>query len=161
MTAEELEKIVARYEMQCLGLKESFNVECIETACAFTNAQGGFIVIGVDSDGNPLKRQLRFEGLRDYENKISTATEPSVAVDAEKVEFRGREVVRRMRNLKRSRTSNRSIGTYCRRVCPNLEDVWSVAEKGRQEIWRMGGIDVNDPKQDAMLTKSELRELVA
>ena len=93
MTAEELEKIVARHEMQCLELKESFNIECIETACAFTNAQGGFIVIGVDNDGNPSKHQLRFEGLRDYENKISTATEPSVAVDAEKVEFRCREVV--------------------------------------------------------------------
>ena len=62
MTAEELGKIIARHEMQCLELKESFNVECIETACAFTNAHGGFIVIGVDNDGNPSKRQLRFEG---------------------------------------------------------------------------------------------------
>ena len=35
MTAEELEKIVTRHEMQWLELKESFNVECIETACAF------------------------------------------------------------------------------------------------------------------------------
>ena len=93
MTSEELETIVCNHEMQRLELKESFGVECIETACAFTNAQGGFIVIGVDNDGNPSKCQLRGEGLRDYENKISTATEPSVAVDAEKVEFRGREVV--------------------------------------------------------------------
>jgi len=93
MTSEELEAIVRKHEMQRLELKESFSTECIETACAFTNAQGGFIVIGVDNDGNPSKRQLRFEGLRDYENKISTATEPCVAVDAEKVEFRGREVV--------------------------------------------------------------------
>lgn len=35
MTEEELEKIVARREMQCLELKESFNAECIETVCAF------------------------------------------------------------------------------------------------------------------------------
>ncbi len=35
MNAEELEKIVARHEMQWLELKESFNVECIETACVF------------------------------------------------------------------------------------------------------------------------------
>ena len=35
MNAEGLEKIVARHEMKCLELKESFNVECIETACAF------------------------------------------------------------------------------------------------------------------------------
>ena len=93
MTLEELDTIVRKHEMQRLELKESFSTECIETACAFTNAQGGFIVIGVDNDGNPSKNQLRFEGLRDYENKISTATEPCVAVDAEKVEFRGREVV--------------------------------------------------------------------
>ena len=93
MTSEELETIVGKHEMQRLELKESFGTECIETACAFTNAQGGFIVIGVDNDGNPSKHQLRFEGLRDYENKISTATEPSVAVDAEKVDFRGCEVV--------------------------------------------------------------------
>jgi predicted HTH transcriptional regulator len=93
MTAEEPEKIAARHEMQCLELKESFNIECIETACAFTNAHGGFIVIGVDNDGNPSKHQLRFEGLRDYENKVATATEPSVAVDAEKLEFGGHDVI--------------------------------------------------------------------
>jgi hypothetical protein len=32
MTAEELEKIIARHEMQCLELKESFHVECIDLA---------------------------------------------------------------------------------------------------------------------------------
>ena len=79
MTSEELETIVCKHEMQRLELKESFGVECIETACAFTNAQGGFIVIGVDNDGNPSKHQLRGEGLRDYENKISTATEPNAS----------------------------------------------------------------------------------
>ena len=35
MNAEELEKIVARHEMQSLELKESFNAECIEIAGAF------------------------------------------------------------------------------------------------------------------------------
>ena len=93
MTTEELESVVARHEMQQLELKESFDVECIETACAFANAGGGFVVIGVDDHGTPSKHQLRREGLRDYENKISTATEPSVAVDAEKVMFAGREVI--------------------------------------------------------------------
>ena len=40
MTTEELEKIVTRHEMQCLEVKESFNVECIETACAFSLHEG-------------------------------------------------------------------------------------------------------------------------
>ena len=69
MTIEELETIVRKHEMQCLELKESFGMECIETACAFTNSQGGFIIIGIDNNGQPSKHQLRFEGLRDYENK--------------------------------------------------------------------------------------------
>lgn len=93
MTTEELESVVSRHEMQSLELKESFNVECIETACAFANAGGGFLVIGVDDSGEPSRHELRGESLRDYENKISTATEPSVAVDAEKVVFKSREVV--------------------------------------------------------------------
>ena len=70
MTSEELESIVRKHEMQRLELKESFGVECIETACAFANAAGGFVVIGVDNDGNPSTHQLRGEGLRDYENEI-------------------------------------------------------------------------------------------
>ena len=93
MTAEELERTIAKREMSRLELKESFGAECIETACAFANAAGGYVVIGVDDHCVPSKNQLRIEGLRDYETRISTATEPSVAVDAEKVPFKGHEVV--------------------------------------------------------------------
>ena len=38
--------------MQQLELKESFGAEAIETARAFANAHGGFIVIGVSDDRN-------------------------------------------------------------------------------------------------------------
>ena len=55
MTAKELEAIVARHEMQQLELKESFGAEAIESACAFTNAHGGYIVIGVDNSGHLAK----------------------------------------------------------------------------------------------------------
>ena len=53
MTEKELETIVARHEMQQLELKESFGAEAIESACAFTNAHGGYIVIGVDNSSRP------------------------------------------------------------------------------------------------------------
>ena len=65
MTAEELERTIERREMSRLELKESFGAECIETACAFANAAGGYVVIGVDDRGVPSKNQLRTEGLRD------------------------------------------------------------------------------------------------
>lgn len=93
MTAQELEIAISKHEMQRLELKESFGAECVETACAFANASGGYIVLGVDNDGNPAKAKLRVEALRDYENRIATATEPSVSVDAEKVAFRDATVV--------------------------------------------------------------------
>ena len=54
MTTEELEKIVSRHEMQRLELKEGFNVESIDAACAFANAGGGFIVI--EHYGRGIKR---------------------------------------------------------------------------------------------------------
>ena len=41
MTTEELEKIVARHEMRCLELKESFDAECLETACALSMRSQG------------------------------------------------------------------------------------------------------------------------
>ncbi len=93
MTADEIEILIAKHEMRHIELKESFDAECIETACAFANAQGGRIIIGVTDCGEPSKGLLRREALRDYENRIATATEPSVAVDAEKAVFRGREIV--------------------------------------------------------------------
>ena len=63
MTDKELEIVIKEHEMQTLELKESFSVECIETACAFANAHGGYIVLGVDNTGNPAKTQLRTEAL--------------------------------------------------------------------------------------------------
>ncbi len=93
MTSEELDLVVSRHEMQRLELKESLGAEAIETGCAFANAGGGIIVIGVDNKGRPSRQQLRIEALRDCENRIATATEPSVAVDAEKVAYHGRDVV--------------------------------------------------------------------
>ena len=50
-------------------------------------------MIGVTDAGQLSKKPLRFEALRDYENKIATATEPRVSVDAEKVSFLDGEIV--------------------------------------------------------------------
>ncbi|MBO7687818.1 MAG: hypothetical protein J6V72_15620 [Kiritimatiellae bacterium] len=56
MTTEELETIVSEHEMQWFELKESFGVECVETACAFTNdmpdsKQNGYLLVGTFDDG--------------------------------------------------------------------------------------------------------------
>lgn len=61
MTENELEIAVKAHEMQRLERKVSFGAECIETACAFANAGGGYIVLGVDNWGNLAKSPLRLE----------------------------------------------------------------------------------------------------
>ena len=93
MTEKELELLIKEREMQRIEFKASFGIEAIETACAFANAAGGYIILGLDDNGDISNLPLKDEALRDYENRIATSTEPSVAVDAEKVPFRGEYVI--------------------------------------------------------------------
>ena len=93
MTEKELAEAMVSREWARMEWKESFGAECIETACAFANAGGGYIVVGVTDDGGLAPSPLRAEALRDCENRIATSTEPSVAVDAERVPYRGGEVL--------------------------------------------------------------------
>ena len=55
MNVEDLEKIGARHEMRCLELKEAFNVEWIETACAFSLRGGRIVACG--GGRSPLRRR--------------------------------------------------------------------------------------------------------
>ena len=69
MTTEELEKIVSKHEIQRLELKESFGVECFETACAFTNditdsKRNGYLLVGVHDDGRPSGQKATDELLK-------------------------------------------------------------------------------------------------
>lgn len=77
MTEKELESLIKNRETRQIEFKESFGAETIETACAFANAAGEYIILGVDDNGDISKLPLRDEALRDYENRIATSTEPS------------------------------------------------------------------------------------
>ena len=93
MTEEMLARKLGEGESQKLEFKESFGSECIETACAFANANGGWILVGVRNDGTPNGMPLPIEAFRDFEQKISSATEPRLSVEVESVKWRGKEVV--------------------------------------------------------------------
>lgn len=93
MTEDMLASKLEDGETQRLEFKESFGAECIETACAFANANGGWILVGVRNDGTPNGFQLPAEAVRDYEQKISSATEPRLSVEVESVRWHGKEVV--------------------------------------------------------------------
>jgi predicted HTH transcriptional regulator len=82
MTEKELEIAVNEHEMQRLELKEAFGAESIETACAFANAHGGYIVIGVDDQSECAKNGNAFPELSQkygsfitvYDSRLKQAT---------------------------------------------------------------------------------------
>ncbi len=73
-----IENIIAQGECETLEFKPSFNQDVIETAVAFANTRGGMMVVGVSNSGEPLDTSFSKEALRDFVNRISTATKPSV-----------------------------------------------------------------------------------
>lgn len=66
MTEKELESLIKNRETRQIEFKESFGAETIETACAFANAAGGYIILGVDDNGDISKLPLRDEALRSF-----------------------------------------------------------------------------------------------
>jgi ATP-dependent DNA helicase RecG len=77
--------IIEEGESEVREFKERFNTDAIETAVAFANTRGGRIVIGVSDSGTLVAQEFPKEVLRDYVNRIATATEPSVIPEAEKL----------------------------------------------------------------------------
>ncbi|MEI6515355.1 MAG: ATP-binding protein, partial [bacterium] len=80
-------------ESETLEFKESFNTDVIETAVAFANTRGGKIMIGVSDSGEPVRQRFGKEALRDYVNRIATATEPAIIPEAERHSIPRGEVV--------------------------------------------------------------------
>mgnify|MGYP006292643507 CR=1 FL=1 len=90
---KDLESILAEGEGENLEFKLSFNQEVIKTAAAFANTRGGRVVIGLSDSGEAIRASFAREVLRDFVNRISNSTQPSVIPDVEKVVLPGGEVV--------------------------------------------------------------------
>lgn len=74
----DIEKILKSGETELTEFKESFNKKTVETVAAFSNTRGGTIFIGVNDDGGLKGISIGKETLKDWSNKISQNTEPSV-----------------------------------------------------------------------------------
>jgi ATP-dependent DNA helicase RecG len=76
-----LQKLLAEGEGQKLEFKEKFQSEAIEAICAFSNAEGGVILIGVTDNGEPLGVQVGRKTLEDWANQINAGLDPRIKVD--------------------------------------------------------------------------------
>ena len=93
LTAEAIDALLRAEEGETLALKERFGADVIETAVAFANTHGGTILMGVRDDAHITGERWGKEALRDYVNRIATATEPAVVPAAYRVTLGAGEVV--------------------------------------------------------------------
>jgi ATP-dependent DNA helicase RecG len=82
-----LKALIQQGESETLEFKRSFDKETIETCCAFANAKGGQILIGVTDEGALEGVQVSDETIQQYLNQIKTQTEPGLMVDIEAHQF--------------------------------------------------------------------------
>lgn len=79
-------------ESETLELKKSFNQRAVETAGAFANTRGGTILVGLDEEGNVKGASITEEHLKDWANRISNASEPTLIPDVSIIDVDGRTV---------------------------------------------------------------------
>jgi len=93
MNQEELAEVIRRGESRTVEFKGSFDKETIETVSAFSNTDGGRILIGVSDNGEVKGVQIGKETLKGWANDISQGTEPRVISEIEMVEHSGKSIV--------------------------------------------------------------------
>ena len=74
-------KLIKNGESETVELKASFDQAAIETIVAFTNTQGGFVIIGATDAGKIKGVQLGKETIQQWINQIKSNTSPSVIPD--------------------------------------------------------------------------------
>jgi len=88
-----IKKLIEKGESERVEFKEKFDKESIETSVAFSNSKGGIILVGVSDRGEIKGASVGKETLKEWINKISQSTEPTLIVDAEVYEIENKNVV--------------------------------------------------------------------
>ena len=78
MQTEEVMALIQQGEGQNIEFKTSFaeKREAIESLCAFANADGGTVLLGVRNDGTVCGISLGKKTLEDFANRVRSNTEP-------------------------------------------------------------------------------------
>lgn len=79
-------------ESERVEFRRSFGDETLRSLCAFANAKGGEVWIGVEDDGTVVGTSVGKESLRDWANQISQNL--GIRPSLETVEFEGKTLVR-------------------------------------------------------------------
>ena len=122
MNIETLKELIQEGESDHTEFKDNFGNEAIKTAGAFANTRGGIIFIGINKAGVIKGTQATQETCKDWANRISQSTEPSLIPVIEPIntksgtvvlirinEFPFKPVAVRSRCFRRVNASNRQM----------------------------------------------------
>jgi ATP-dependent DNA helicase RecG len=86
-------KLFQQGENQTIEFKTSFNEDVIETLCAFANAKGGTVFVGIDDNSKVAGVTLGKETVQNWINEIKCKTEPFLLADATVIDIEQRQIV--------------------------------------------------------------------
>ena len=92
MTPRDLEKLIASGESQTLEFKASFSNEAVEAIAAFSNTNGGTVLLGVADNGQITGLNLTAEKLQQWVNEVKTKTTPAILPEADVITLDGKTV---------------------------------------------------------------------
>ncbi len=84
MTKEQLQHIISQGENEAVEFKQSFTKAVIETVVAFSNTQGGKVLIGIDNSGVVKGVTTAEETIQKWINEIKQNTNPQVIPTGQK-----------------------------------------------------------------------------
>jgi len=85
--------MIPKTESITVEFKTSFNEEVIETLCAFANAKGGKVYVGVNDSGKIAGVALGKETMQQWLNEIKSKTQPFLLADAEIMDIENKQIV--------------------------------------------------------------------
>ena len=95
MKPEEAQIHIARGEGQNTEFKTSFaeENEAIETLCAFANAEGGTVYLGVKNNGDIIGVSIGQNTLENFANKLCRDTNPPLTPSIQQLELKSYTIV--------------------------------------------------------------------
>ena len=132
----ELRNFVDQDESEMLEFKENFDHEAIETVGAFANTRGGIILIGVRSKGTITGTTITSETLKDWANRISQVSEPTLIPEVQSMDIEGDTVV--IISIKDYPLKPVAIRGRCYRRVGNSNRVMTPAEISEMHLQSMG-----------------------
>lgn len=88
-----INKLINQGEDQTLEFKSSFGKKTIETLTAFSNTEGGSVLIGVDNKGTVIGVDIGKETVQNWVNQIKNSTTPSIIPDTETIFYNDKSIV--------------------------------------------------------------------